>query len=142
LYRRDEICDENFRVEIASLMGRRNRMGTKCCSSGWSSRSIPPGENKCIVRNFKIQASWVDSMATMSAGILMYRHADDGLSVLLVHPGGPFWRNRDLGAWSIPKGEFDASEDAEIAARREFEEELGVEANGTLLPLGEIRQRS
>ena len=81
-------------------------------------------------------------MATTSAGILMYRHDGTGLSVLLVHPGGPFWRNRDLGAWSIPKGEFDASEDAETAARREFREELGVEANGALRALGDIRQRS
>jgi predicted NUDIX family NTP pyrophosphohydrolase len=81
-------------------------------------------------------------MAIMSAGILMYRDSGDRLHVLLVHPGGFFWRNRDLGAWSIPKGEFDASEDAEIAARREFREELGVEANGALLPLGDIRQRS
>jgi predicted NUDIX family NTP pyrophosphohydrolase len=81
-------------------------------------------------------------MAIMSAGILMYRHSGNRLNVLLVHPGGFFWRNRDLGAWSIPKGEFDASEDAEIAARREFKEELGVEASGALLSLGDIRQRS
>lgn len=81
-------------------------------------------------------------MAITSAGILMYRNRGGRLHVLLVHPGGFFWRNRDLGAWSIPKGEFDASEDAEIAARREFREELGVEANGALLPLGDIRQRS
>jgi predicted NUDIX family NTP pyrophosphohydrolase len=81
-------------------------------------------------------------MTIMSAGILMYRNSGGRLNVLLVHPGGFFWRNRDLGAWSIPKGEFDATEDAEVAARREFQEELGVEANGTLLPLGEIRQRS
>ena len=81
-------------------------------------------------------------MAITSAGILMYRDDAAGLSVLLVHPGGFFWRNRDLGVWSIPKGEFDTSEDAEAAARREFQEELGVKANGTLVPLGEIRQRS
>jgi len=77
----------------------------------------------------------------MSAGILMYRNRGDRLNVLLVHPGGFFWHNRDLGAWSIPKGEFDASEGKEVAARREFKEELGVEANGALLPLGNIRQR-
>ena len=81
-------------------------------------------------------------MAIMSAGILMYRNRGDRLNVLLVHPGGFFWHNRDLGAWSIPKGEFDASEGKEVAARREFKEELGVEANGALLPLGNIRQRS
>lgn len=81
-------------------------------------------------------------MATMSAGILMYRRGDAGLVVLLVHPGGPFWRNRDLGAWSIPKGELEDGEDPEAAARREFAEELGIEATGPLRPLGQLRQRS
>jgi predicted NUDIX family NTP pyrophosphohydrolase len=81
-------------------------------------------------------------MATMSAGILMYRHSDTGIVVLLVHPGGPLWRNRDLGAWSIPKGELDDGEEPEAAARREFAEELGVEVAGPLLPLGQVRQRS
>ena len=85
---------------------------------------------------------WIDSMATISAGILMYRHGKGGPVVLLVHPGGPFWRNRDLGAWSIPKGELDDGEDAEAAARREFREELGIEATGPLRPLGDIRQHS
>ncbi len=65
----------------------------------------------------------------LSAGILAYRHAQHGLEVLLVHPGGPFWRNKDDGAWSIPKGEIDQSEDPELAARREFGEELGPAAS-------------
>jgi predicted NUDIX family NTP pyrophosphohydrolase len=81
-------------------------------------------------------------MTVISAGILMYRHGSGGLVVLLVHPGGPFWHNRDLGAWSIPKGELDDGEAAEAAARREFKEELGIEATGPLRPLGDIRQRS
>jgi predicted NUDIX family NTP pyrophosphohydrolase len=81
-------------------------------------------------------------MPINSAGILMYRRSGDGIEVLLVHPGGPFWRNRDLGAWSLPKGEHDDREDAEAAARREFNEELGVEASGPLQPLGEVRQRA
>jgi predicted NUDIX family NTP pyrophosphohydrolase len=81
-------------------------------------------------------------MAAQSAGILMYRRSDDGIDVLLVHPGGPFWRNRGLGAWSIPKGEHDGGEDAETAARREFEEELGMGAPGPLQSLGEVRQRA
>jgi predicted NUDIX family NTP pyrophosphohydrolase len=72
---------------------------------------------------------------------VMYRHSRDGLLVLLVHPGGPFWRNRDLGAWSIPKGEFQAGEDPQEAARREFAEELGVRPTGPMRPLGEVRQR-
>jgi predicted NUDIX family NTP pyrophosphohydrolase len=76
-----------------------------------------------------------------SAGILMYRRAGPGLEVLLVHPGGPYWRRRDEGAWSIPKGEMDTGEDAAAAARREFTEETGVAPSGRLEPLGEIHQR-
>jgi predicted NUDIX family NTP pyrophosphohydrolase len=82
------------------------------------------------------------SKTKLSAGILAYRHARYGLEVLLVHPGGPFWRNKDDGAWSIPKGEIDQAENPEQAARREFAEELGPAASiGPLQPLGEIRQR-
>jgi predicted NUDIX family NTP pyrophosphohydrolase len=76
-----------------------------------------------------------------SAGILMYRQTGRGLEVLLAHPGGPFWRNRDEGAWSIPKGEMDEGEDAAAAARREFLEETGCTLEGALEPLGDIRQR-
>src|SRR5271167_2837150 len=67
-----------------------------------------------------------------SAGILMYRRAGSILEVLLVHPGGPYWRARDEGAWSIPKGEFDAGEDAGDAARREFAEETGFSLTAPL----------
>jgi predicted NUDIX family NTP pyrophosphohydrolase len=81
-------------------------------------------------------------MAAMSVGILMYRHGDAGILVLLVHPGGPFWRSRDLGAWSIPKGELGDREDAETAAWREFKEELGVDVAGPRRPLGQARQRA
>ena len=80
-------------------------------------------------------------MARKSAGILIYRRAADAILVLLVHPGGPFWSTRDLGAWSIPKGEYDPDEEPEVAARREFAEEMGLEAEGQLKPLGELRQR-
>ncbi|SUU89604.1 putative NUDIX family NTP pyrophosphohydrolase [Aminobacter aminovorans] len=76
-----------------------------------------------------------------SAGILPYRRSSKGLQVLLVHPGGPFWQSRDLGAWSIAKGEYDPSEEPEAAARREFTEETGWELKGPLLKLGELRQR-
>lgn len=76
-----------------------------------------------------------------SAGILLFKHRDDGVEVLLAHPGGPFWRNRDAGAWSIPKGELAPGENAEAAARREFAEETGMSPHGELLPLGIIRQR-
>jgi predicted NUDIX family NTP pyrophosphohydrolase len=82
------------------------------------------------------------SRARLSAGILAYRGADHDIVVLLVHPGGPFWRNRDDGAWSIPKGEMGAAEDPETAARREFAEELGPSATiGPLRALGEVTQR-
>lgn len=81
-------------------------------------------------------------MASRSAGILMYRLAKGGAEVLLVHPGGPFWRRRDLGAWSIPKGEPQPEETAEDAARREFAEELGAAPEGPLVPLGSVRQKA
>ncbi|GGI21282.1 NUDIX domain-containing protein [Bradyrhizobium guangdongense] len=79
-------------------------------------------------------------MPSRSAGILAYRKRRT-CEVLLVHPGGPFWRNKDLGAWSIPKGEYGGDEDAEVAARREFTEELGLEVLGPLILLGEVKQR-
>lgn len=80
-------------------------------------------------------------MPAASAGILLYRRRATGTEVLLGHPGGPFWRRRDAGAWMLPKGEIGPDEDAETAARREFAEELGVAPLGTLQPLGRIRQR-
>ena len=80
-------------------------------------------------------------MPARSAGVLAFRHRNGALEVLLVHPGGPFWRSKDLGAWSIPKGEFGAGEQAEAVARREFAEELGIALTAPLLLLGEIRQR-
>lgn len=77
-----------------------------------------------------------------SAGILLYRRRRNGIEVLLVHPGGPFWARRDLGAWSIPKGEYESDEDPLAAARREFQEELGTAPpDGDVLDLGEIRQK-
>jgi len=72
----------------------------------------------------------------------MYRGSGNDMAVLLVHPGGPYWSRRDLGAWSIPKGEIDDGEDAENAACREFSEELGVPVHGRLLLLGRIRQHA
>ena len=81
-------------------------------------------------------------MPSRSAGILLHRRRGDELQVLLVHPGGPFWSQRDLGAWSIPKGEYGPDEDPLAAARREFEEELGAPPpDGPVEHLGEIRQR-
>jgi predicted NUDIX family NTP pyrophosphohydrolase len=76
-----------------------------------------------------------------SAGILLYRRHAGAIEVLLVHPGGPFWRKKDLGAWSIPKGEYALGEEPLTVARREFEEETGASLSGDFLPLGEITQR-
>lgn len=73
----------------------------------------------------------------------MHRGTGDELEVLLVHPGGPMWARRDAGAWSIPKGEYDGDEEPLAAARREFEEELGVAPpDGPVQDLGEVRQKS
>ena len=72
----------------------------------------------------------------------MYRRSGPELEVLLVHPGGPFWAKKDLGAWSIPKGEYEEGEEPLAAAKREFREELGVEADGALLALGALVQPS
>jgi predicted NUDIX family NTP pyrophosphohydrolase len=80
-------------------------------------------------------------MAKTSAGLLLWRHSVDGVQVLLVHPGGPFWAKKDEGAWSIPKGEYDAGEDPLPVARREFDEELGVQAPRHATLLGETRQK-
>lgn len=80
-------------------------------------------------------------MAKLSAGLLVYHEHDGALRVLLVHPGGPFWQNKDDGVWSIPKGEHTADEDPLAAAYREFREELGVAPpSGEALPLGQISQ--
>ena len=78
--------------------------------------------------------------ARLSAGVLVYRWCEGTLEVLLVHPGGPFWQRKDDGAWSLPKGEFDADEPAEVAARREFREETGHAAPATLVALTPVRQ--
>jgi predicted NUDIX family NTP pyrophosphohydrolase len=78
-----------------------------------------------------------------SAGILLYRSGEAGVEVLIVHPGGPFWKRKDAGAWSIPKGEYDGDEDARACALREFEEETGgAPPEGELLELGEVRQKN
>lgn len=79
-------------------------------------------------------------MVGRSAGILMFRRKER-LEVLLVHPGGPFFVRKDLGAWSIPKGEYDDSEDPFTAARREFAEETGQAVEGDFLPLTAIKQK-
>ncbi len=81
-------------------------------------------------------------MSKHSAGLLMYRRRQGVIEVFLVHPGGPFWAKKDLGAWSLPKGEFDPEEDALAAARREFAEETGFAAEGEFIPLTPRKQPS
>lgn len=80
--------------------------------------------------------------AKKSAGILLYRRNGGRIEVLLGHPGGPFWKNRDLGVWTIPKGVIDEGEDPYAAARREFIEETGVVPGDTCVELTPLRQPS
>src|SRR4051812_8387896 len=84
----------------------------------------------------------MQTMPRTSAGIVMFRYRDSALEVLLVHPGGPFWKNKDAGAWSIPKGEPDADEDLLAAAKREFEEEIGVAPRGEFVKLTPVKQKA
>jgi predicted NUDIX family NTP pyrophosphohydrolase len=80
-------------------------------------------------------------VAKVSAGLLLYRFRAGRPEVLLAHPGGPLWKNKDAGVWSIPKGEPREGEDLLAAARREFFEETGFAPGGPFLPLGSVRQR-
>jgi predicted NUDIX family NTP pyrophosphohydrolase len=83
-------------------------------------------------------------MAATSAGILVFRRRAEGIEVLLVHPGGPFWAKKDLGAWSVPKGEYGPGEDPQACALRELAEELGTDLGlgpAALLDLGSVRQK-
>jgi predicted NUDIX family NTP pyrophosphohydrolase len=76
-----------------------------------------------------------------SAALLVYKRTQQGIQVFLVHPGGPFWAKKDLGAWSIPKGEFDETEDGLAAARREFLEEVGQRIDGAFIALTPVKQK-
>jgi len=79
-------------------------------------------------------------MRPLSAGLLLFRRRGRVIEVFLVHPGGPLWQKKDVGAWSIPKGEYSDSEDPLAAARREFAEETGFKPAGNFIPLGSISQ--
>lgn len=81
-------------------------------------------------------------MPAESAGVLLWRRRKTGIEVFLIHPGGPFWKNKDAGAWSIPKGLMDSGEDRLAAARREFTEETGFTIAGEYVLLGRFRQPS
>ena len=80
-------------------------------------------------------------MSKTAAGLLLYRRTSNGPEVLLVHLGGPFWAGKDLGAWSLPKGEIQPGEDPLAAAQREFREETGVAPPGTPFALGQVKQQ-
>jgi predicted NUDIX family NTP pyrophosphohydrolase len=80
-------------------------------------------------------------MTRQSAGLVLHRMRNGTLEIFLVHPGGPLWRSKDAGAWSIPKGEFVDGDDALAVARREFEEETGVRLDGDFVALAPVRQR-
>jgi predicted NUDIX family NTP pyrophosphohydrolase len=81
-------------------------------------------------------------MAKQSAGILLFRLKNKDIEVLLGHPGGPFFKNKDDGSWTIPKGEIDDDEDSFLAAKREFKEETGKEINGKFISLEPIKYKS
>jgi predicted NUDIX family NTP pyrophosphohydrolase len=80
--------------------------------------------------------------SNVSAGLLLFRRRRGGLEVFLAHPGGPFWSDRDLGAWTVPKGLLEGGEDPLAAAIREFEEETNIRPEGPFLPLGSVRQKA
>src|ERR1700730_9341246 len=81
-------------------------------------------------------------MPKQSAGILLFRLKNKDIEVLLAHPGGPFFKNKDDGAWTIPKGEIDNEEEPLLAAKREFKEETGTEINGKFIPLKPVKYKS
>ncbi|HEX6048531.1 MAG TPA: NUDIX domain-containing protein [Gemmatimonadaceae bacterium] len=83
-----------------------------------------------------------NSRPNVSAGLLLFRRAGDAIEVFLAHPGGPFWKERDAGAWTIPKGVVEEGEDLLDAARREFAEETSIPPIGPFLPLGSVRQKA
>ncbi|HVX41329.1 MAG TPA: NUDIX domain-containing protein [Gemmatimonadaceae bacterium] len=84
----------------------------------------------------------MSARTSVSAGLLLYRRTSGALEILLAHPGGPFWANRDTGAWTIPKGAVNEGEDLIDAACREFLEETGITPAPPFLPLGSIRQKA
>ena len=91
---------------------------------------------------FRVGQVYDADMPANSAGLLMFRRRrEGGIEVLLVHPGGPFWKNKDEGAWTIPKGEVAAGEELLAAAKREFEEETGFAPRGEFVWLGSIKQK-
>jgi predicted NUDIX family NTP pyrophosphohydrolase len=100
------------------------------------------GAAGCRIFRQRRRAATLEAMPRRSAGLIVHRRRNDGTEVLLVHPGGPFWAKKDLGAWSIPKGEIDPGEESDplLVARREFAEETGQPIAGNFVPLEPVRQ--
>src|SRR5690348_1682627 len=117
------------RVSTASLLARRRycTMAHDCSAAGRSPR-----------RSLRARARWMPP--PLSAGVLLFRQRDGLTEVLLIKPGGPFWRNKDAGAWMIPKGAVEKGEVPAEAALREFEEETGTRLTAVPFPLAKIKQ--
>lgn len=90
---------------------------------------------------FQDQTSWNLMPKKSSAGLLMYRKNNNKLEVFLVHPGGPYFKNKDEGVWTIPKGEIESEESIFEAAKREFQEETGIRPTGNFIPLDTVKQK-
>jgi len=97
--------------------------------------------NTSLWLTFLFKFGTLHAMLKISAGLLMYRRREGGLEFLLVHPGGPYFKNKDAGAWTIPKGETKPGEDPLAAAKREFEEELGFPPQGSFVELRPVQQK-
>ena len=117
----------NRRSERSSMMSR--------CSYFQTSNS------RSNVAKYDVLTRELASMPRISAGLMMYRIRDGKLQVLLAHPGGPFFKNKDEGAWTIPKGEVEPGEEFLETAKREFEEEIGITATGPFTALKPVRQK-
>src|SRR5674476_604456 len=109
----------------------------------WLCHSLVPYQlYSTIFRHHGKRNKTPSCMQKKSAGILLYRFQNNLPEVLLVHPGGPFWAKKDLGVWSIPKGEFEADENPLDAAKREVKEETGIKVQGDFIELTPVKQKS
>jgi len=108
--------------------------------SGWGF-ALAAVEGQFRAQRWGQRAATLGAMPKTSAGLLLYRTTPNGVEVLLVHPGGPLFARKDLGAWSIPKGEVEPGEELLAVAHRELAEETGFTAPGPALELGQVQQR-
>jgi predicted NUDIX family NTP pyrophosphohydrolase len=130
-------CEVTTLIQIKSTSGNRLSQSAPAATGDecrWNAKQLRPAGRLQFPRGMTVATT------NLSAGILMYRSRRGELEVLLVHPGGPFWRNKDDGAWSIPKGLCKEGEDPLQAAGREFEEETGRRVDGRFMPLGGFKQ--